>query len=76
MLKKLKTKKAQGLAEYGIILVLIAVAAITTFAFFGKTIKAKVSQISAIISGEPEKENIETDSDKEDFEENTPSGYE
>jgi len=49
---KLRVRKGQGLTEYGIILVLVAVGAITVFALFGKTIRQKVTQISAAISGD------------------------
>lgn len=47
----LKSKKGQGLTEYGIILVLVAVAGIGVFALFGNQIKSKVGQVTAAISG-------------------------
>ena len=52
MKSTLKSKKGQGLTEYGIILVLVAVAAIGTFALFGNQIKSKVGQVTAAISGD------------------------
>ena len=48
----LSHKKGQGLVEYGIILVLVAVAAIGVFAIFGGTIKDKIAQVTAAISGD------------------------
>ena len=48
----LSNKKGQGLVEYGIILVLVAVAAIGVFAIFGGTIKDKIAQVTAAISGD------------------------
>jgi Flp pilus assembly pilin Flp len=48
----LERKKGQGLVEYGIILVLVAVAAIGVFAIFGNTIKDKIAQVTAAITGD------------------------
>lgn len=57
----LSNKKGQGLVEYGIILVLVAVAAIGVFAIFGGTIKDKIAQVTAAISGNTENYNTEQD---------------
>ena len=51
-LRSLRRKKGQGLVEYGIILVLVAVAAIAVFALFGQTIREKIAQVSSAISGD------------------------
>ena len=50
--KGIKAKKGQGLTEYGIILVLVAVAAIGIFAMFGGTIRTKISQVTSAVSGD------------------------
>ena len=48
----LKDKKGQGLTEYGIILVLVAVAAIGVFALFGGTIRNKIAEITEAVGGD------------------------
>lgn len=42
----------QGMTEYLIIVALIAVAAIATFAFFGKTIRNQMSGLATEVSGQ------------------------
>ncbi|NRA64562.1 MAG: hypothetical protein HRU19_08775 [Pseudobacteriovorax sp.] len=55
-LSKEQIKKQRGMAatEYIIGLILVAVAAIGTFAIFGNQIKTKVAQASAALSGNTE----------------------
>jgi Flp pilus assembly pilin Flp len=48
----LKDKKGQGLTEYGIILVLVAVAAIGVFAMFGGTIRNKIAEVTEAVGGD------------------------
>lgn len=45
------TQRGQGMTEYIIIVALIAVAAIVTYQFFGKTVRNQTAGIAAEISG-------------------------
>jgi Flp pilus assembly pilin Flp len=48
----------QGMTEYLIITALIAVAAIATFAFFGKTIRNQMSGLSNQVAGQPSTQDL------------------
>lgn len=51
-LAQLKHERGQNTAEYLIMLTLVAVASIGLFSMFGKTLRNKISFISAAISGD------------------------
>ncbi len=46
-----KTSRGQGMTEYIIIVALIAVAAITAYSFFGKTVRQQLSGVAIELSG-------------------------
>ena len=48
----LKSERGQNTAEYLIMLTLVAVASIGLFSMFGKTLRNKISFVSAAISGD------------------------
>ena len=50
--KSLKKKLGQNTAEYLIMLTLVAVGSIGLFSVFGKTLRHKISYVTAAISGE------------------------
>ena len=51
MKKGFKSEKGQGLTEYGLILLLVAVAAIGIMTIFGSQIKEKLTTITSALSG-------------------------
>lgn len=52
MKKHFSRKKGQNLTEYGLILVLVAVAAIGIMGAFGTQIKAKMGMVTAALNGD------------------------
>lgn len=50
--KGLRNEKGQGMTEYLIITALIAVAAITVFAFFGQAIRNQIAGLAQEVSGQ------------------------
>ena len=52
MKKFFKNEKGQGLTEYGLILLLVAVAAIGIMTIFGSQIKEKLTTVTSALSGD------------------------
>ncbi len=46
-----KAERGQGMTEYIIIVALVAVAAIGSYSFFGKTVRGQMAGISSVLSG-------------------------
>ena len=62
-LSKCHYSQGQGMTEFIIVVALVAVAAIGTYSFFGKSLRNQVSGLSTEISGQDSGDNIQAAQD-------------